>query len=241
MPRHSRCVRVEIAHHVTQRGSNQQDVFYSQQDRDVYLDLVRRHKTEAGVRVLAWCLMTNHVHWVVVPERPESLAVLFRRVHGRYAQYLNARRDRSGHLWQNRYFSCALQPRHEWTALRYVEWNPLRAGLVECPEAYRWSSAAAHFHGPDSEAKPLLDWTYWQELGGVEGWRRLLGEVEDVRDVHRLRRATSAGAPLGSDAFVEDMEREFRRNWRHEGRPRKSRVESETGRELSAPCCLVEN
>ena len=76
---------------------------------------------------MAWCLMTNHVHFVVVPEREDSLAVMFRRVHGRYAQYLNARRGRTGHLWQNRFFGCPVAGARETSLLRYVEWNPVRA------------------------------------------------------------------------------------------------------------------
>src|SRR5947209_11547802 len=160
MPRNARCVCTGVAHHVTQRGVDHANVFYSQQDRQVYLNLVAENLVPAAVRVLAWCLMTNHVHWVVIPEREDSLAILFRRVHGRYAQYLNARRGRSGHLWQNRYFSCAVAEEREEIALRYVEWNPLRAGLVDLPQAYRWSSAAAHLRGPEAELTPLPDWTY---------------------------------------------------------------------------------
>ena len=95
--------------------------------------------------------MTNPVHLVVVPEREDSLAVLFRRVHGRYAQYLNARRQRSGHLWQNRFFSCPLSSRHLSTALRYVERNPLRAGLASQPGEYEWSSTRAHPMGQDPQ------------------------------------------------------------------------------------------
>ena len=75
--------------------------------------------------------MTNHVHLVLVPERADSLAVLFRRAHGRYSQYLNTRRHRTGHLWQQRYFSCPLSESHHWVALRYVEQNPCRAFMVE--------------------------------------------------------------------------------------------------------------
>src|SRR5258708_17467149 len=109
----------------------------------MYLSLLREQVEDAGVRVLAYCLMTNHVHLVVVPERPDSLAVLFRRVHGRYSQYLNTRRRRTGHLWQQRYFSCALSGSHLWTALRYVEQNPCRALMVGAAEQYQWSNARA--------------------------------------------------------------------------------------------------
>ena len=130
MARNPRCVLPGIAFHVTQRGVNRGDVFFSQADRLTYLRLVSEQRQEAGVRVLAWCLMTNHVHFVVVPEREDSLAVMFRRVHGRYAQYLNARRGRTGHLWQNRFFGCPVAGARETSLLRYVEWNPVRAGIA---------------------------------------------------------------------------------------------------------------
>jgi putative transposase len=98
---------------------------------------------DAQVRLLAFCWMSNHIDAIVVPESGDSLAVLFRRVHGRYAQYLNVRRRRSGHLWQNRYSSCPLAETHLWTALRCVEQNPVRAGMVVRARDYEWSSAGA--------------------------------------------------------------------------------------------------
>ena len=100
-------------------------MFFAPSDYKTYLSLVREQVEESGTRVLAYCLMTNHVHLVVVPERPDSLAVMFRRVHGRYAQYLNARRQRTGHLWQQRYFSCPLLESRHWIAIRYVEQEPV--------------------------------------------------------------------------------------------------------------------
>ncbi len=230
MPRHARCVSIGIAHHVTQRGVDRTNVFHSQQDRKVYLNLVAEHLVSSATRALAWCLMTNHVHWIVVPEREDSLALLFRRVHGRYAQYLNARLGRCGHLWQNRFFSCALAGEREAAAIRYVEWNPLRAGLSKTPEDYRWSSAAAHILGPHVEETPLLDWSYWRERGAAEGWRALLSCGEDVRESAELRRATYAGAPLGPAEFVSGLEQTFGRHWIHSGRPRKRKALSfETG------------
>ena len=234
MPRNRRCVLPGIAYHVTQRGVNRCEVFFTQADRETYLRLLAANQNEAGVRVLGWCLMTNHVHWVVVPDRADSLAVLFRRVHGRYAQYLNARRHRTGHLWQNRYFSCAVAAEREQIALRYVEGNPVRAALVEAPEAYRWSSAAAHLSGPAAERIPLLDWVYWRARGAAAGWRELLACPEQVRQSQQLRRATYAGAPLGSPEFVEEMERRFGRQWRLPGRPGKPVRKEEKGTEQSA-------
>src|SRR5258708_2724939 len=138
MPRNARCVEPGLAYHVTQRGTNRQRVFFSAGDHRMYLSLVREQLEESAGRVLAYCMMTNHVHLVVVPERVDSLAVLFRRVHGRFAQYMNVRRHRSGHLWQQRYFSCPLSERHMWIALKYVEQNPCRAGMMRRAEEYRW-------------------------------------------------------------------------------------------------------
>jgi putative transposase len=189
-----------VAHHVTQRGVGRQRVFYTQRDRQVYLGLLAEQARLAGVRVLAYCLMSNHIHLVVVPERAGSMALCLQRVHGRYAQYLNARRRRSGHLWQNRFFSCPLDERHLWTALRYVEQNPVRAGMVVDAAGYRWSSAAAHLGGRDESR--ALDLRFWREAGGADRWRQLIEQQADEDEVQRLRRATYACRPCGDEAFV---------------------------------------
>ncbi len=170
MPRSARLVFPGVPHHVTQRGTDRQNTFFTQADRRVYLELLALHSAETGLRILAYCLMSNHIHLVAVPDRENSLAVAMRRVHGRYAQYLNARRQRSGHLWQNRYFSCPLGHDRLWTAIGYVEQNPVRAGIAEQPEEYRWSSAGEHLRG----GKVLLtDPAFFHEHGGAEYWRQL--------------------------------------------------------------------
>jgi putative transposase len=191
-------------------------VFYTAADRSAYLRLVSANLGDAGVRVLAWCLMTNHIHFVAVPERSDSLAVLLRRVHGRYAQMVNARRLRTGHLWQNRFYSCPLAPSHLWRALVYVERNPVRAGLAERPEQYRWSSAAAHL-GLAKDGIGLLDQDFWEEQGGAAGWRELLFSPEEAMDLRLLRRCTYAGRPYGDEGFVALFEERFQRKWRRWG------------------------
>ncbi len=194
-------------------------MFYGAIDYRMYLSLVRRELPDAGARVLGYCLMTNHVHLVVLAEREDSLAVLFRRVHGRYAQSLNVKRGRSGHLFQQRFYSCPLSERHLWTALRYVEQNPCRAGLVESPEQYRWSSAAARMGcGPDRAR--VLDEEFWSETGGAERWREMHDAELGSAEASELRRCTFAGRPFGEESFVQRLETQFQRVWR--------RVESET-------------
>jgi putative transposase len=234
MPRSLRVVEPGLPHHITQRGVDRQAVFFTAADRAVYLNLVAENQRDARVSTLAYCMMTNHVHWIATPEREDSLDVLFRRVHGRYAQYLNARRGRTGHLWQNRYFGCPLASGHLWTALRYVELNPVRAGLVENAASYKWSSAGAHWNGPDHGPTVVeLDWTIWQEGGGVEGWRGMLGGRESLAEVVELRRCTYSGKPYGEAEFVQQLEGKYGRHWLNRGRPRKP-PKSEKGTEQSA-------
>lgn len=217
MPRNARCVLPGIAYHVTQRGTDHQRVFFLNSDREMYLHLLSRNLGPAGARVLADALMTNHIHAVVIPERPDSLALLFRRVHGWYAQYVNTRRGRSGHLWQGRFYSCPMDGSHLATALRYVEENPLRAGMAEHPQDYRWSSASAHL-GLTADPYRVIDLQFWERSGGAETWKEMFAApvVEDELD--RLRKCTYAGRPMGGDEFLEQMEETFSRSWRREER-----------------------
>ena len=108
MPRRNRCVLPDVPCHITQRGVDRCETFSEDQDRLTYRRLVQENLQDAGVRILGYCLMTNHVHLIAVPSREDSLSILARRVHGRYAQYYNARSGRSGHVWQNRFFGCML-------------------------------------------------------------------------------------------------------------------------------------
>lgn len=214
MSRNARCILPGLAYHVTQRGTNRQRVFFSATHRKTYLGLLERNCPDAGVRVLAYCLMSNHVHLVVVPERADSLAVLFRRVHGAYAQAVNAGLGRSGHLWQNRFYSCPLSESHLWIALRYVEANPVRAGVAARPEQYRWSSAAVHLGEREPDRSGALDIAFWQRSGGAQTWRELHTSIEGENHLNLLRRCTYAGRPFGDEEFLVQLENHFQRNWR---------------------------
>jgi putative transposase len=194
-----------VPHHITQRGTDRQTVFFARRDRRVYLELLREQARGTDLRILAYCLMRNHIHLIAVPGQEDSLAIGLRRAHGRYAQYLNARRGRTGHLWQNRFFSCPLEGAHLSAALRYVERNPVRAMLVSSPEDYVWSSAPAHLMGKDPTG--LLDMRFWEQSGGLPYWMQLIHSDEDESARRDLRKATYAGRPLGSVGFVETCKR----------------------------------
>jgi len=222
VPRRPRVIIPGIAHHITQRGNNRQQVFYSDCDRRLYLDLLSRHAPQYGARIVSYCLMTNHVHVVAIPEREHSLARTFGRTHAEYAAALNHAERRSGHLWQNRFFSCPLDAAHLENAVRYVELNPMRAGLVAVPWAWPWSSARAHCSKGASDI--VLDWL----SGAPDDWdyaswqERLLSGLSDS-DLDQVRRATQTGEPLGSREFLKQLERQAGRRLRvgERGRPRK--------------------
>ena len=144
MARLPRLVLPGLPYHVTQRGNRRQPTFFGEEDYALYLKLLRFWCAKAETAVWAWCLMPNHVHLVLVPARPEGLAAALAPAHRRYTWEINQRQGWRGFLWQSRFASCPMDEAHLHACLRYVELNPVRAGLVARPEQWRWSSARAH-------------------------------------------------------------------------------------------------
>jgi putative transposase len=211
MPRTPRAVAAGLAHHVTQRGNGRRDVFLSDPLRRIYLELLLEHATRNRLRILGYCLMTNHLHLMVIPEESVSMANTFRHAHGRFAQYWNTEFRTSGHLWQNRYYSCAVEERAVGCVMAYVENNPVRAGMTRRAENYVWSSARAHLSGTDVSG--CLDMNWWRTSGMQPGWSDvLLNAGMRAENFDAIRRATFAGRPLGSKEFVAGLERKLKRN-----------------------------
>ena len=221
MVRIARVVVPGVPHHITQRGNNRQDVFFVDDDRRVYLSILREQSEKYGLEILGWCLMTNHIHLIARPSAPESLAKSLGRTHLRYTQYVNQLHGRSGHLWQNRFFSCPLGREHFWQALRYVEQNPLRAGIVRPAWKYEWSSAEAHISGEDSTG--LLNLSYWRQISAQVDWRQALEKVQSKEMVGRIRLNTHTGRPLAGDSFISKLEKVLNKRLRPLpiGRPKK--------------------
>jgi putative transposase len=154
--------------------------------------LLRQYSEHYALRILGYCLMTNHVHLVAWPQYPGSLAKTLREVHGRYARYRNSIERITGHLWQSRYYSCAMEGLRLASLMRYVELNPVRATLVRSAADYAWSSAVAHLGGTD--AAELVDRDRWCKDWTPDQWERWLREGEErIDDVRAIREATHAG------------------------------------------------
>ena len=211
MARIARVVIEDVPFHVTQRGNGRQQVFRSAQDYELYLDLLQRYATDAEFRILGYCLMPNHVHFIGIPQRAKSMAEAFGRTHNDYARHFNLSQRTCGHVWQARYFSSALDDGHLWNAIAYVERNPVRARLVERAEEFRWSSAAGRLRSSSATvtARPgLLNTSAWAQRFSAEQWREVLvTSLEEEAFGRRLHEASRRGRPLGDEEFVKELER----------------------------------
>lgn len=179
MSRPRRLVLPGIPHHVTHRGTRRERIFFTADDHLLYLRLLRRGCRRTGTRIWAWCLMPNHVHLVLVPEREDGLRAMLAPAHRLYAQEINRRQGWSGHLWDGPFRSVPMDEVHLHVCLRYVELNPVRARLAARAEAWRWSSARCHLGLEDdglTELEPARE--------RIDDWRALLdaGLTEDERE-----------------------------------------------------------
>ena len=137
MPRLARCVFANVPHHITQRGNRKEEVFFTQDDRNTYLSLLNNYCDKHSVDIIAYCLMTNHIHLVAVPTTEDGLEKVLRPLHMRYTQMINRKMGWNGHLWQGRYFSSPLDEEYFWACIRYIENNPVRAKIVDRAGEYR--------------------------------------------------------------------------------------------------------
>jgi putative transposase len=204
MPRSARLVIPGLPYHITQRGNNRTGIFLQDEDRRAYIKFLLEYSQANALSLLGYCLMDNHVHLIGIPGSADALSRGVGRAHLRYAQLFNWQHNRCGHLWQGRFYSCALDEAHLVAAMCYVERNPVRAGLVSCAEDYPWSSAAAHLGQP--ERSGLLSPELWQKHWPATVWKEMLSQPEDEAQLHALRLQTRTGRPLGDAAFIEKLE-----------------------------------
>ncbi len=201
MARLARMVVAGLPHHVTQRGNRREPIFFEDGDQDIYRDLLAEQTRKAGVGVWAYCLMPNHVHLILSPARADGLGLAVGETHRRYTNFINARGRWTGHLFQSRFASVAMDDLHLLAAVSYVSLNPVRAGLTQYAADWAWSSVRAHLAGKDDglvTVRPVLD--------RVSCFSDLL--LEDRDDAFAaLRRAEGTGRPVGTAEFVTGLER----------------------------------
>lgn len=201
MPRIARIVAPGMPHHVTQRGNRRMQTFFGDDDYRAYLSLVGQWCLPRGNRVWAYCLMPNHVHLIVVPDSEDGLSRGVGEAHRRYTRRVNFREGWRGHLWQGRFASVVMDDRYLVAATRYVERNPVKAGLVERAEDWPWSSARAHCEGR-GDAIAEGQWLSELTAGWLCTWSEYLCDADEADLAIRLRQLENTGRPLGDESFV---------------------------------------
>jgi putative transposase len=227
MPRIARVVVAGYPHHVTQRGNNKADVFFDENDRWVYLYLLKNYSRKYSCPVLAYCLMPNHVHLLVRPLQKSSLSKTMQGIALCYTQYINKKYNKSGRLWESRYYSCVVDgENYLWPAVRYIEQNPRRGGLVDMEEKHLYSSAKSRVTGAVDE---MLDEEIFGEKGRSEYVDFLHSAVGDD-EINDIRSCTRTGRPFGSKLFIETLEQSLGISLTKQprGRPRKTPYLQET-------------
>lgn len=213
MARLARIVVPGVAHHVTQRGNRRLPIFFGDADREAYLAEIAGATLAHDTRCLAWCLMDNHVHLVLAPQTEDGLRATLGEAHRRYTRRINFREGWRGHLFQGRFASYPMDDAHLMAAIRYVERNPVAAGMVARAEDWRWSSAASHLAGKRVAGDPLTDVA---ALGRhVRNWRAMLRlgleasdlSSEDEAVAEAIEARLSTGRPLATDAWIAAQER----------------------------------
>lgn len=209
MPRRARIALAGIPWHVIQRGNNRSACFYAEEDYRRYLETLHEQARRHGCAIHAYVLMTNHVHLLLTPQRPDGVALLMKHLGQRYVQYVNRSYRRSGTLWEGRFRSCLTQ-REDYvlSCYRYIELNPVRASMVHHPRDYRWSSYRANGEGhPDPVITPQEEFLRL----GRSAYRDLFAAHLDPERVKEIRQATNGNFALGNERFRIEIEQVLQR------------------------------
>ncbi len=200
MPRLVRIVIPGIPHHVIQRGNRSHTVFFSDADKQLYLDILKIQSYIHGLAVWCYCLMDNHVHLIVVPEKEESLALGIGEAHRKYTLMINRTHKWKGGLWQGRFVSYPMDEFYTFKAIRYIERNPLRAKIVKRPADYAWSSARSHILRTKND---LLS-PFWLTEAEID-WNAYLGSGSIEEDDALFLKHERSGRPLGRKGFLDEL------------------------------------
>jgi putative transposase len=228
MPRRPRITLPGVPLHLIQRGNNRQACFFHEQDYLFYLEWLEEYAQTSECKIHAYVLMTNHVHLLITPESTGSAGDLMKRLGQRYVQYINRTYRRSGTLWEGRFRSCMTgEESYVLGCYRYIELNPVRAGVVEHPSEYRWSSYRAN---AQHEANVLIEpHETYQALGAdhearMTAYRDLFRCRLDPEIIDQIRNSTNGNYALGSPLFQEEIAEMLGRRVMpgKSGRPRKN-------------------
>ena len=230
MPRRSRIIVPDVPLHIIQRGNNRQSCFFADKDYQMYLEWLGEYSQGAGCSIHAYVLMTNHVHLLLTPQAPESAGNLMKRLGQRYVQYINRTYKRSGTLWEGRFRSSIIQHQeYLFRCQKYIEMNPVRAGIVNHPGKYRWSSYQVNGQGHKSNL--ITPHVLYQNLAQDAkqrklAYRELFSHELESEEIDKIRKAVNGNFALGSSKFTEKISKKLGRRViaGKAGRPKKNLI-----------------
>ena len=229
MPRRARSYIPGLPYHIVQRGNNREACFIEAENYQLYLELWAQSARRYGVKVHAYCLMTNHIHVLATPERTVSISTAMKVVGSRYAQYINLKYRRTGTLWEGRHRSSLVQSeRYFLTCSRYIELNPVRVCMVGRPEEYRWSSYGVNAWGDSSWLTPHEEYLRLgrDQTERGKAYRDLFGHQISEEDLDLVRRAAHYCQPVGDGRFREEIQSRYGVTM---GRMKRGRPKKEVG------------
>lgn len=220
MARQARIILADTPHHVSQRGNRGEPVFFERADFETYKALMAEQCAAHDVSIWAYCLLPNQVHLIACPQKPDNLARAIGEAHRRYTRYINEKKDWRGHLFQDRFYSCALDETAVTDAGHFIETLPVTAGIAPKPDSYLWSSAKAHLQDRDDNLlapyKPMTSMVYdWANYLSMPLPRKIMDDIA----LH-----LQTGRPRGSDLFLDSIEETLGKRVRAlpVGRPKKA-------------------
>ena len=200
MSRIARIVYPDYPHHIIQRGNNKQAIFFDDNDKQFYLNLLKKYSSQCGCKIHAYCLMMNHIHLLAVPQHGSSLAKTMQKTSLTFTQFINRKYKRTGRLWECRFHSSLVdKDSYLWAVCRYIERNPVRAKIVNNPIHYKWSSAKSNTS--ESEKNNLIE-PIWKKYVDKKEYIEFLNRADNESDIDMINKYTFIGKPIGSGNFL---------------------------------------
>jgi len=206
MPRIARIIGTDYPHHIVQRGNNRQTIFFDDADRELYLRLLIKYTKECLCRISSYCMMKNHTHLLLIPEKTQSLARMMQKLSLTFTQHINKKYDRTGRLWECRFYSSIIDKEsYLMSVCRYIERNPVRAKIIEDPIEYKWSSARYIL------SEDAAEWLQpaWTDYYKKDEYMKFLNEQESEEGIGKIESSLFKGVPLGTVKFVNKISEEL--------------------------------
>ena len=220
MARQARIVIENTPHHITQRGNRGEHIFFEKSDYQTYIEILNEQCVRFHVSLYSYCLLPNQIHLIVIPKKANLLSRAIGETHRRYTNHINLRKNWRGHLFQDRFFSYAMDDQYTLRAIRYIETLPVTLKLTPYPEKYLWSSAKSRIkiHNKDTLIKSLTT------FDAIHDWENYLSRPMDKDEMNQIQRHLQTGRPRGSHIFLDNVEQKIGRSVRPQKRGRKPKT-----------------